>query len=398
MMTPASWKPYKLHELGSVGRGKSKHRPRNDKVLYGGKYPFFQTGDVKAAGYKLRSYSQTYNELGLAQSKLWKPGTLCITIAANIADTAILDIEGCFPDSVVGFIPDEKKSDVRFIKYAIDTLKLRMMNISRGTTQDNLSVDKLLTFDIYAPNVEKQGDIAHVLSAYDELIDNNSKRIKKLEAMAQQMYKHYFSLYSGEIIESTIGECIIGLETGKRPKGGVGDLDKGVPSVGAENINGIGIHDYSKEKYITEEFYASMKNGIIKDGDIAIYKDGAYIGRSTYFKNNFPYAKACVNEHVFLLKNDPSKITSGVLYLTIQDSDTLSAIRATNSNSAQPGINQPGLNGVHVKLLPLPILEELENTIDPLFSEIINLAKKNRNLAKLRNLLLPRLMSGEIQV
>src|SRR6266704_642176 len=95
--------------------------------------------------------SQTYNETGLAQSKLWQPGTLCITIAANIAETAILGIPGCFPDSVVGFVADPDKADVCFIKYYIDTIKFQMLGVSRGTTQDNLSVDKLLTFPFRVP-------------------------------------------------------------------------------------------------------------------------------------------------------------------------------------------------------------------------------------------------------
>ncbi|MCI0732087.1 MAG: hypothetical protein L0332_35930 [Chloroflexi bacterium] len=97
-----------MNELGFVGRGKSKHRPRNEPSLYGGPYPLFQTGDIKAANLYLQDYNQTYNEKGLAQSKLWEPGTLCITIAANIAETAILGIRACFPDSVVGFIADPK--------------------------------------------------------------------------------------------------------------------------------------------------------------------------------------------------------------------------------------------------------------------------------------------------
>lgn len=88
------WVPRKLNELGFVGRGKSRHRPRNAPELYGGPYPFFQTGDIKAAELYLRKYEQTYSDAGLAQSKLWNPGTLCITIAANIADTAILGIFG----------------------------------------------------------------------------------------------------------------------------------------------------------------------------------------------------------------------------------------------------------------------------------------------------------------
>src|SRR5690349_9863560 len=138
------WKEHKLNELGKVNRGKSKHRPRNEPSLYGGEYPFIQTGDIKAANFYITDYSQTYNEKGLKQSKLWKKGTLCITIAANIAETAILGIDACFPDSIIGFVADENKSDVRFIKYHFDLLKLHLQSISQGTTQDNLSQEKLL--------------------------------------------------------------------------------------------------------------------------------------------------------------------------------------------------------------------------------------------------------------
>ena len=101
------WEKKTLDELGTVSRGHSKHRPRNDPDLYGGIYPFIQTADVKNANFYISDYSQTYNEKGLAQSRLWHKGTLCITIAANIADTGILAIDACFPDSVMGFFPFE---------------------------------------------------------------------------------------------------------------------------------------------------------------------------------------------------------------------------------------------------------------------------------------------------
>jgi len=178
------WKPHKLEQLGTVGRGRSRHRPRNEPSLYGGKYPFFQTGDIKAADLYLTQFHQTYNDKGLAQSKLWSPGTVCITIAANIAETAILGIEGCFPDSVVGFVADPKVSDPRFIKYYIDRIKLSMQNVSKGTTQDNLSLEKLQTFEFVVPGVTTQRKIASILSAYDDLIENNTRRIAILEEMA----------------------------------------------------------------------------------------------------------------------------------------------------------------------------------------------------------------------
>src|ERR1700674_896917 len=186
-MPRTDWRGCKLDDLGFVGRGKSRHRPRNEASLYGGKYPFFQTGDIKAAHFHLTEYSQTYSEKGLAQSKLWQPGTLCITIAANIAETAILGIPGCFPDSVVGFVADPEKADVRFVKYFIDTLKLQMQSVSRGTTQDNLSVDKLLAFDFRVPPLPVQRRIAGILAAYDELMENCQRRIRILEAMSRAL-------------------------------------------------------------------------------------------------------------------------------------------------------------------------------------------------------------------
>src|SRR6266516_4467158 len=95
-----NWVPKRLNELGFVGRGRSRNRPRDDASLYGGAYPFIQTGDVKAADLYITNFTQTYNEKGLAQSKLWKPDTLFITIAANITETAIIKMAACFPDSI----------------------------------------------------------------------------------------------------------------------------------------------------------------------------------------------------------------------------------------------------------------------------------------------------------
>ena len=139
-----SWELKRFDELGFIGRGKSRHRPRNEESLYGGIFPLIQTGDVKNANLYITEYSQTYSQKGLDQSKLWEPNTLCITIAANIADTTILGIQACFPDSIIGFVADENVCDVRFIKYHFDIVQKQMQMVSQGATQDNLSLEKLL--------------------------------------------------------------------------------------------------------------------------------------------------------------------------------------------------------------------------------------------------------------
>lgn len=105
-----------LLELGELGRGVSKHRPRNAPELLGGKYPLIQTGEVANSDLYIHSYENTYSEVGFQQSKMWKAGTLCITIAANIAKTAILSFDACFPDSVVGFSANEKTNN-SFVHY-----------------------------------------------------------------------------------------------------------------------------------------------------------------------------------------------------------------------------------------------------------------------------------------
>ncbi len=127
------WEYKMLDELGSISRGRSKHRPRNDETLFGGKFPFVQTADVKKANLYLTEYEGTYNEKGLEQSKLWKAGTLCITIAANIADTAILGIDACFPDSVVGFVGYENIIKSEYVYYFLEATKLKISAYAPAT-------------------------------------------------------------------------------------------------------------------------------------------------------------------------------------------------------------------------------------------------------------------------
>ena len=155
-----------LDQLGDVARGRSRHRPRDAAHLYGGPYPFIQTGDVKKASLYLTEFDKTYSEAGLAQSKLWPSGTLCITIAANIADTAILGIDACFPDSVIGFTANTEIADTRFVKYLFDgVLKVRYRSFTQGAAQDNLSQEKLLSIKFPVPELRVQKLIAEILSA-----------------------------------------------------------------------------------------------------------------------------------------------------------------------------------------------------------------------------------------
>jgi type I restriction enzyme, S subunit len=192
---PDGWKLVKLSDLGEVNRGKSRHRPRHAPFLYGGPYPFIQTGDIKASGGYITKFSQTYSEAGLAQSRLWPAGTMCITIAANIAETGILKFPACFPDSVIGFIGDEKKCNTRFIEYMFRYLKRHIQHEASesGTVQDNINLGYLEKMLFPIPmQVSEQCAIARILGALDDKIELNRQMNRTLEAMAQAIFKSWF--------------------------------------------------------------------------------------------------------------------------------------------------------------------------------------------------------------
>ena len=174
------WENKTLEEVATVfGRGKSRHRPRNAPHLYGGEYPFVQTGDIRNADHVIIEYTQTYNEAGLAQSKLWPKGTICITIAANIAETAILGFDACFPDSVIGVVANPKEADVDFIEYLLQSFKARIQSMGKGSAQANINMGTFENERFPFPPVAEQQSIVAKL-------DSLNKETQRLESLYQQ--------------------------------------------------------------------------------------------------------------------------------------------------------------------------------------------------------------------
>lgn len=162
-----------LPEMGEFGRGVSKHRPRNDPKLLGGEHPLIQTGDVAAADLYITEYNNTYSDLGLVQSKMWKRGTLCITIAANIAKTAILDFDACFPDSVVGFMANEKTNNV-YIHYWFSFFQKILEAQAPESAQKNINLKILSELKVICPDKDEQDVFAAFVSQVDKskLLEN----------------------------------------------------------------------------------------------------------------------------------------------------------------------------------------------------------------------------------
>lgn len=175
---PLGWAWARFPQIGEFGRGKSKHRPRNDASLYSdGKYPMIQTGDVARSDGIVKTYTALYNENGLAQSRMWPQGTLCITIAANIADTAILGFDACFPDSVVGLISSKGNSNTKYFEYFMRTAKENLTAFAPSTAQKNINLGILETVFIPLPPLNEQHLIVNKVDELFTLCDSLKQNI-----------------------------------------------------------------------------------------------------------------------------------------------------------------------------------------------------------------------------
>lgn len=383
-----------LDELGSVSRGRSRHRPRDAEHLYGGPYPFVQTGDIKRAHLYLHEYTQTYSDAGLAQSKMWPRGTLCITIAANIADTAILGIDACFPDSVIGFIANEQRSDARFIKYLIDTIKSQYQQVSRGATQDNLSQQKLLSFKLRVPEVGIQQRIAGILATYDEMIVNNTRRIKLLEDAAKLLYEEWFVRLRFPGHEHTPVRNGVPEGWSKRPLDHLASIVMG-QSPKSTYYNDVGdglpfhqgVTDFGS-RFPTHRIFCTVQNRLAEPGDI-LFSVRAPVGRINIAPERLIVGRGlsairskrnAQNWLFYALKSHFFKedlIGGGAIFAAITKKDLYQVPLLCPTDRL--------------------VTQFVEFTV-PLDRQIEVLQRATTQLQQARDLLLPRLISGEVAV
>lgn len=411
---------YKFKDIGKVVTGKTP--PTSQLDLYGDVCSFITPSDIP-------SFEERYllkTERGLSEKGLKKMQTILlpedsigvVCIGSTIGKICLTK-EVCITNQQLNsIIVNRDKFNPMYIYYAIRNYipKIKAITGGTGSGKSILNKTSFEELEIKLHNEKNiQDKIAKVLSNYDDLIENNNKRIKILEEMAQKIYKEWFVDFKfpghetatfkqtelGEIPSdweiSTLENVLSCIESGSRPKGGINPNDNEIPSIGAENILGLGKYDYSKEKYISNDFYEKMKKGKIKDLDVLLYKDGAQLGRKSIFGEDFPHSKCCINEHVFILRTN-QKCSPYYLYFTLDTIQNTERIKQLNTNAAQPGINQEQVKGLTILLPKKEYIEKFDNIVKSMVSEIFKLCIKNQTLKQTRDLLLPRLISGEIDV
>lgn len=307
-------------------------------------------------------------------------------------------------------------------------------------------------FLVQIPDRKIQTQISEILGTIDAKIVLSGQMNEILEAMAQALFQSWFvdfdpvidkalasgkeipeplqekaarrealgiqrkrlppeieTLFPDEFIESELGWIPKGwkcetlqnvlreLISGSRPKGGA--IGSGIPSIGAENIIGLGKYNFSKEKFISLEHFEKLvrRGANVQDKDVLLYKDGAQIGRKTYFDASFPHKESAVNEHVFILRAKEKNLQRYMYFWLDQDWMTKEII-ALNSNSAQPGINQKGVFSLKLLSPTSNVLERFDQIVESQILKIFRNSQNSQILTTIRDTLLPKLISGEIRI
>ena len=308
----------------------------------------------------------------------------------------------------------KKEVDPKFLYYVLSDQNFFNWDsmTSKGTKMPRGTPNAIMKYSVPDIPFHTQEKIASILSAYDNLIQNYKKQIEALQSATSELYKEWFvrfrfpgwqnAKFENGVPEGwkylKLSEFGYEVESGNRPAGGIDDsLEDGIPSLGAESIDKLGYFDYSNVKLVPREFYDKMKRGHGKDNDILLYKDGAYIGKVTLFRNGFPFKEYAVNEHVFLLRSN-NKDYQNYLYFTLNMPQYFTQMQNLNRNAAQPGLARGDLDRIKILVPNEKVIEKFNKLINPMIDNIFSYSKQITNLTQQRDLLLPRLMSGKLEV
>ena len=383
---------------------------------YGGNIPWLNTKEINFS--RIYETEKTITEEGLNNSSAkWIPANSVIVAmyGATAGKTAIAKIPLTTNQACCNLAIDSNKADYRFVYYALCNDYAHLASLANGGAQQNLNSQQIKEFEIPYPSLAEQRGIADILSSLDSKIELNRRINDNLEQQAQALFKSWFVDFEpfkdDEFVDSALGSTpkelpIVyiediphNIESGKRPKGGA--TFEGVPSIGAENIKGLGYYDYSKTKYIPKEYAQTIKKGKINGYELLIYKDGGkpgyFIPNFSIFGEGFPFNEMYINEHVFIL-DLMDNAYNAFAYFYMRTPYIMNQLNSIGGKAAIPGINTKDIECLPIYSNESPYVKRYGEIVLPFIKTILSNSLENARLAKMRDTLLPQLMSGELKI
>ena len=403
------WKECQIQDVCRLINGRAYS---NDEMLEHGKYKIVRVGNLSGG-----NSTWFYSDLELPEDKYCHNGDLLFAWACTFGPHIWKEDNTIFHYHIWKIIEDIEEVDRRFFYYYLKYATGGFLGALNGSVMVHITKSSMEKMNIRIPQkVEDQRRIASILSSLDRKIELNNKINADLEEMAQAIFKNWFVDFEpfkdGKFVDSELGMIPEGwkvsqiadiphiLETGKRPKGGA--VEKGIPSVGAEHVKGMCAYDYSKTKYINCEFAAKLKTGKINGYELMIYKDGGkpgyFIPNFSIFGEGYPFENCYLNEHVFKLDFNGNKGFNIFCYFFFKTEQIMSYFNAQGAKAAIPGINKKDVENIYILSPENESVIKFGEFAYPLFKQMLKNAIENSRLSLLRDTLLPRLMSGELEV
>ena len=396
---------------------RAKTPSTKNPAFFGGQYAFVTPSDMEWKSYRCLKTARTVTEEARSKHSnqfIPKHSTM-VTCIGNTIGKCGISTSDCLTNQQINSIVPSKGIDPFFVYYLLinNIDVIRGVGLGGGAATPILNKSSFSSIKLKTPPKSRWEAIASILSVYDDLIENNRRRIQLLEKSARLLFEEWFIRlrFPGhehvDIVDGvpegwkklSLSDVQEVLETGNRPKGGVAGIVEGVPSIGAESIVGAGQFDFSKTKYVPETYFLSLRKGVVQDRDVLVYKDGGRPGHFTphisFFGDGFPFERMALNSHVYRLRGS-KPVSQEFLYYHLSSEPMMNWMNKAGSGAAIPGIARKDLLRLPVLLPTTRIMELFTEIASDTLTQILTLARTNRKAAQARNLLLPRLMNGEI--
>jgi type I restriction enzyme S subunit len=335
------------------------------------------------------------------------------------------------------FQPLAGEVDYLYYVFKSRTFRRKLLSLLTGSSgsHQRAKPEDVLEMEIPWPEkLETREYIGDFLSSFDKKIELLKEQAKLFEELSETLLESMFTKPANELMAvlrdhrarsqsadwsdllpkgtnaalllsqgwriCTLEEAGLVIESGRRPKGGVKWIKEGVPSIGAESINGIGIFDYTQVKFVPEEFFLKLGKGLPQDFDTLLYKDGGQPGvfkpRIGMFGRGFPFERYAINEHVFLMRVEA--LPPAFLYFWMKQEWILDLLREAGVKGAQPGVNQTDVSSLPILVPPKDMLKTYKDITQPLLEKILESAKAIEELTALRDEYSEAFLSGNMSI
>jgi type I restriction enzyme S subunit len=404
--------------------------PPKSEFKKGGYCIFLNTGNITPLGFDFSEidFISIERDNLLRNGKLIK-NDIILTTRGTVGNVAFYNDDVPYKNlrinsGMVIIRPDIKKIDpyYLFTFFNSDLFKKQVKDRGSGSAQPQLPIQSLNKIKIPNKNIDQQIKISNFIKPIDKSIFLNEDQNFNFINLIQFIFNYWFvqfdfpnennkpykssggkmlwsKIFKREIPQNwsdgVLKDVLSEIECGDRPKGGIQDISKGIPSIGAENIIKIGKYFFNQEKLIPVEFFKKMKNGIVKSSDVLMYKDGANLGRISMFKNNFPHSTCAINSHVFILRSN-LKISQIFLYFWLEQSYIKKLIKIYGIKAAQPGINQTDVSKIPILIPDKKIINKFNSKINCFVETIFNNSNKIKKLNEIKKKITPFLIAEKV--